>query len=112
MSESLDLAAEIGLRVRNNRTLLKLSREKLAEDADISLSFLADIEHGRKNMTTVTLYGLCKALHVSADYLLFGREAVTADNISRAILDAKPEDRKYLESLLVATAEILTEKKP
>lgn len=24
MSESLDLAAEIGLRVRNNRTLLKL----------------------------------------------------------------------------------------
>ena len=106
MSESLDLAAEIGLRVRNNRTLLKLSREKLAEEADISLSFLADIEHGRKNMTTVTLYGLCKALHVSADYLLFGREAVTADN------DAKPEDRKYLESLLVATAEILTEKKP
>ena len=68
MSESLDLAAEIGLRVRNNRTLLKLSREKLAEEADISLSFLADIEHGRKNMTTVTLYGLCKALHVSADY--------------------------------------------
>ena len=61
MSESLDLAAEIGLRVRNNRTLLKLSREKLAEEADISLSFLADIEHGRKNMTTVTLYGLCKA---------------------------------------------------
>ena len=44
--------------------------------------------------------------------LLFGREAVTADNISRAILEAKPEDRKYLESLLVATAEILTEKKP
>ena len=38
MSESLDLAAEIGLRVRNNRTLLKLSREKLAEEADISLS--------------------------------------------------------------------------
>ncbi len=112
MEAGLELSAQIGQRVQTNRKLNKLTREKLAEMAEISVSFLQQIENGQKSMTTTTLFKVCSALNISADYLLFGREAVTADNISRAILEAKPEDRKYLESLLVATAEILTEKKP
>lgn len=38
--------AVFGLRIRTLREYQKLSREKLAEKADISTQFLADIESG------------------------------------------------------------------
>ena len=63
---------EIGKRVREVREYQKLSRERLAEKADISTQFLSDIEMGRKSMTTSTLCNITAALAVSADYLLFG----------------------------------------
>ncbi len=63
---------EIGARIKNLRNRSSLSREKLAEKAEISTQFLADIESGKKGMSVATLYKLCNVLHVSSDYLLFG----------------------------------------
>ena len=54
---------EIGQRLRALREEKSLSREKLAEAADISVQFLADIETGRKGMTVQTLRKLVLALH-------------------------------------------------
>lgn len=62
----------IGKRLRNRREALGLTRERLAEYADISVQFLADIETGRKGMTVQTLRKLVLALHCTADDLLFG----------------------------------------
>ena len=73
--ERHDRNREIGKRVREIREYQKLSRERLAEKADISTQFLSDIELGRKSMTTTTLCSISTALMVSADYLLFGTEA-------------------------------------
>ena len=64
---------EIGLRLRTLREDRGLSREKLAEAADISVQFLADIETGRKGMTVQTLRKLVLALHCTADDIVFGR---------------------------------------
>lgn len=62
----------IGKRLRSRRESLGLTRERLAEYADISVQFLADIETGRKGMTVQTLRKLALALHCSTDELVFG----------------------------------------
>ena len=45
----------------------------MTEYADISVQFLADIETGRKSMTTHTLYKMSEALHVTTDFIVYGR---------------------------------------
>ena len=45
----------VGRRLRCRREELALTRKKLAECAEISVQFLADIETGRKGMTVQTL---------------------------------------------------------
>ncbi len=64
---------EIGLRIRTSRLERSLTREKLAESAEISVQFLCDIELGKKGMSAITLKKLCRSLGVSADYLIFGK---------------------------------------
>lgn len=66
---------EIGLRLRALRERQKLTRERLAEYADISVQFLADIETGRKGMTVQTLRKLAIALHCNSDAIVFGGKA-------------------------------------
>lgn len=107
MREPTELSRLIGQRVRDNRELLHMTREALAEKADISVSFLQQIESGNQNMTTNTLYKLCPALGVSADYLIFGRAAADEDNISRLLSGTDPVRRRELEQLLRAAAELV-----
>ena len=64
----------VGRRLRSRREALGMTRERLAEYADISVQFLADIETGRKGMTVQTLRKLVLALHCTADDLVFGGE--------------------------------------
>lgn len=49
--DQMDFNKEIGMRIRRHREFLDFTREELAEKADISTQFLADIETGRKSMT-------------------------------------------------------------
>ena len=63
---------ETGKRIFKLRKERGLTREHLAEMADISVQFLADIEKGRKNMTVTTLRKLSSALMVSTDYIVNG----------------------------------------
>ena len=58
---------ETGNRIFMLRKERGLTRERLAEMADISVQFLADIEKGRKNMTVTTLRKLSTALMISPD---------------------------------------------
>ncbi len=106
MEPFLDLAV-IGRRIRDNRELQGLSREAFSEKADLSVSFIQQIENGDKTMKITSLYKVCQALGVSADYLLFGREAVTADNLSRAFAAAAPAEREHLEQLLFTAARLI-----
>lgn len=93
-----NLNSEIGNRIRAIRTEKHLTRERLAEKAEISTQFLADIEAGNKGMSTTTLYKLCKALCVSGDYLLFGNEnnEYTITDIIKSIPDNQQENAKAL----------------
>lgn len=93
------LNTEIGSRIRALRSERKITREHLAEQAEISTQFLADIECGKKGMTTATLYKLCRALCISSDFLLFGMEADTS-HISEMIKVLPENQQKNAEKLL------------
>ncbi len=64
----------VGLRIREIRETMHLSREKFSEKCDISPSFLSDIERGKKSLTAKTIYKICSACGISADYIILGHE--------------------------------------
>lgn len=64
--------AAIGMRVRQRRELLGLSREELAARLGVTPKFVGDIEYGDKGVSMKNLYRLKQILGVSADFLLEG----------------------------------------
>ena len=60
----------IGNRIKEKRLELKLTRDSLAFNANISNKFLYDVELGKKGISAESLYKIARALGVSADWLL------------------------------------------
>lgn len=61
---------QLGKRIRIRRTFLELTQKELAERINVCTSFIGHIERGRRMLSVETLYSLCVALDVSADFLL------------------------------------------
>lgn len=64
------LYQELGRRIRQQRTLARMTQEKLAEKAGISLSFLGHIERGTRKASLDTLVKICNSLKISPNLLL------------------------------------------
>ncbi|MBQ9949012.1 MAG: helix-turn-helix transcriptional regulator, partial [Oscillospiraceae bacterium] len=97
----------VGERVSKLRKNLGLTQEKLAEQADISVQFLVQIEHGKKTMKIGTLRKLCSALSVSADYLINGTEDFQGSaEISSLLSPLSDSDRTKAVKMLSAFAKI------
>lgn len=64
----------IGLRIRKQRILLKLSREELAQKIGVSTTFLTDIELGTKGFSLKSLNRFSQVLKMSAETILYGSE--------------------------------------
>lgn len=88
---------DTGNRIFELRKKQGLTRERLAEMSDISVQFLAAIEKGRKNMTVTTLRKLAAALMTTTDYIVNGKEALTAENNSELLelCKALPPERQH-----------------
>lgn len=67
----------VGGRIRKRRTELGWTQEALAQKAGISKSFLSDLENGKRNVGADTLYDIARALSLSLDYLMAGKEGET-----------------------------------
>ncbi len=63
---------EMGHRIREKREYLRMSRERLSEELDISPQFLALVEYGVKGLSLKNTYVLSQILDVPMDYLTFG----------------------------------------
>ena len=66
------VAAEFGRRVREHRTQLGLSQEKLAELAGLHWTFVGQVERGRRNLTLHNIVKLADALQLDAGRLTAG----------------------------------------
>ena len=93
----------IGRRVRLARQGRQMTLEKLAEEAETSVQFLSQVEKGEQSMTMAKFGKLAKALRVSSDYLLFGREGLE-DMTALAVeflMEMNPIERDLLAQNLI-----------
>jgi transcriptional regulator with XRE-family HTH domain len=63
---------QLGANVRAVRTSRGLTQEQVAFDTGLHLSFVSDIERGKRNISVQTLLKLARALGVAAPALLEG----------------------------------------
>jgi len=106
----MDEQLAVGERIANLRKNLGLTQEKLAEQADISIQFLVQIEHGKRTMKIATLRKLCSALSVSADYIINGTEEYPCSAEVNSLLTPLSEnDREKAVKMLSAFTKIITD---
>ena len=60
----------LGKKIRSTRRGMDITQAQLAEMAGISTAFVGHIERGTRALSVETLARICKALGVSADYLI------------------------------------------
>lgn len=88
---------EIGERIKQCRKSQKLTQEKLAELIDVSPHYIYEIEKGLKCMSLSTLMDISSILHISTDYILFGKSndytSTNADQLN-TILDTIPLQKR------------------
>ncbi|MDD4570183.1 MAG: helix-turn-helix transcriptional regulator [Tepidanaerobacteraceae bacterium] len=63
----------IGQRMRKEREKLELSREEFAEIIELSDYYVGQLERGERQMSLPALVKVANCLHVSLDYLIFGK---------------------------------------
>ena len=96
----------LGQRIREERLKLKLTQSQLAEDIDISDTYIGQIERGERSLTLDTLVRLVNRLGVSIDYLLKDSVDVTDDNILnqfRQVTDLQSDKRKQMAIDVIKT---------
>ena len=89
----------LGERIREERLKLNLTQAKLAEDIDISDTYMGAIERGERSLTLDTLVRLVNRLGVTVDYMLSDSVTDSDANIIaqfRQITDRQPLERKQM----------------
>lgn len=71
----------IGQRIREEREKLKLSREEFAEIVGLSDYYVGQLERGERQMSLPVLVKVCKCLHISSDYLLWGKTSMNPPHV-------------------------------
>ena len=101
--ETEELRRILSNNIRTFRKDLHLTQEQLAENADISLSYLADIEHCKTWISDKTLMKLAKALHRQPFELLVesleNKEKTNLHAISDIIYNEKKELLKTVSEI-------------
>lgn len=90
---------DVGVRLKQLREAKNLSLRKLAKLANISHSFIADIESGRSNPSLDTLKSLAKALNVSIVDLTGDVKHKDATDAHQRIEEALADDPEAEELL-------------
>ena len=96
-----------GMRIKKLRLEKRYTREQLAYLADISDKFLYEIESGKKGFSAVTLMKLSKALNVSMDYIMAGKDMKSSeDGIVATLEQFKPNTLENVERLIKIAYEL------
>ena len=101
---------DIGNRIRKARLSRHITQQQLAEAADISLSFLSNIENGRQCMNIRTFIAISEALNVSADWLIHDTPPTShiAEEIEKELTSCTPKEREAILNLVQQMKQSLT----
>lgn len=90
---------EIGLRIAQRRKELTITQEKLAEQMDVSVQMISNLERGKKAVKIDNLIKLSTVLRVSTDYILTGKRQETA-GLSKKFDQLSERDYKLVEAMV------------
>lgn len=82
---------EFGLRVKEIREGMNLTKEEFAKLLGISGQYLGLIEHGKNYLSIDKLKKLCDLSNLSADYILFGKDNNLVDNTKNLLSEFSQE---------------------
>ena len=72
---------EIGKRIANLRHSMNLNKEQFAKMIGISGQYLGVVEAGVHGLSLESIKTLCEKTHISADYILFGKENISNEKL-------------------------------
>ena len=78
------LSIEIGKRIRNYRTQLKLSQEQLAEKCGLHPTYIGQVERGEKNATIESISRIAAGLNIPLSTLFEKLEKTASPEKNRA----------------------------
>lgn len=67
-----DINLEIGMRVKENRKRLKLTRDEFGSLTGYTSNFIQEVERGRSGLSSESIRAFALALQIPTDRLLFG----------------------------------------
>lgn len=76
-----EIIRDFGARVRAARLRLGLTQEELGKKIGADKSRISDYENGRRKCSLLTVYQLGKALDVSFDYLIEGKDLHSTERV-------------------------------
>lgn len=85
---------EFGLRIKNIRENMKMTKEEFAKLIGISGQYLGLVEHGKNYLSIEKLKVLCDLTNLSADYILFGKDTNLVNNTSILLSEFSQEEIK------------------
>ena len=93
---------EIGQRLRKRRQEFGLTREKMAELADIDPGYYGQLEVGTSQMSIDTLIKISQAMHLPMEYIIFGSgyEPGDSSGVTDLLSRCTPRELKLAEDIL------------
>lgn len=92
---------EIGKRIHSRRKQLGFTQEQLADEMNVSVQMVSNLERGNKAIRIDNLIRLCQLLDVSTDYILTGKENNSDISALAQQIAALPEKEKDMIRVLV-----------
>jgi transcriptional regulator with XRE-family HTH domain len=102
-----ETVATVGDRIRMIREELKMTQDKLAEQAGLSKGFLSEVENNKRNISSDNLLRLANVLGASIDFLLRGDERDTSRKTPITIPPELSQAAQELNLSYSATVELL-----
>lgn len=100
MRES-DFLKAIGQRIMTRRRFLKMTQEELAEQIGTSTQMISNLELGKKAIRPENLARVCKALELSADFVLTGVEGMTPlDQVADKLISLTPKELQMVSDMI------------
>ena len=107
MEKTRDLRKILSCNIKTIRSSLHISQAKLAEYANISLSYLTDIERCRTWVSDKTLHNIAKALNREAYELLFPGAGETTSSLQPEASQKQREKTQHIADLIAKKRDFL-----
>ncbi len=90
----------IGSRILKCRRMASMTQEQLAEQMDVSIQMISNLERGNKEIKISNLVKLASILNVTTDYILTGKQSTVLNNLPDKISSLSDDDLDLVERLV------------